>query len=219
MNRLRDIHAEFAVLAYFGLIVRQQVIDIFPKGILNIHPSLLPYYRGPTPVQTALLLGTNKTGVSIMLLDSEVDHGPVFAQATEPISSTDTTIRLYERLFPKGVQLLSEVLPLYLEGKTQPIEQNHSKSTLTKMLTRESGFFQDTQTQAPELLERMVRAYYPWPGVWTKCTTLPNSKLTNKIVKFLPGKMIQVEGKKPVSYKDFLNGYPEAKDWLKKITG
>lgn len=217
-ERLQNAHVEFAVLAYFGLIVPQSIIDIFPKGIINIHPSLLPAYRGPTPVQTSILLGDTTTGVSIMLLDSDVDHGPVLAQTTEPITSTDTAISMYERLFPKGVELLREALPKYVSGELVPQEQQHNEATFTKSLTRESGYFDDTKAQPVDLLNRLIRAYYPWPGVWTRCTTLPNSRLQNKIVKFLPGKMLQVEGKKPVSYKDFLNGYPEAADWLQKIT-
>ena len=85
VRMLRAINAPVAVLAYFGLIVPQEVIDIFPKGIVNIHPSLLPKYRGPTPGQTAILNGETKSGVSIMLLDNKVDHGPVLGQTEEAI--------------------------------------------------------------------------------------------------------------------------------------
>src|ERR1700704_2237640 len=86
------VEAPVAILAHFGLIVPQNVIDIFPKGIVNIHPSLLPEYRGPTPGQTAILNGDKKSGVSIMLLDSKVDHGPVLGKKEEIISSQDTAI-------------------------------------------------------------------------------------------------------------------------------
>lgn len=219
IQKLEDAHVTVAVLAYFGLIVPQKVIDIFPKGIINIHPSRLPQYRGTTPIQTALLLGDAMTGVSVMLLDSEVDHGPILGIEEAEILPNDTAVTLYERLFPQGAAMLRAILPAYLNGKLQPQEQDHAKATFTKPLTRDSGYFVDTRDQAPDLLDRMIRAYYPWPGVWTKCTTLPASKLQGKIVKFLPEKNVQVEGKKPMGYKDFLNGYPEAKDWLKKITG
>lgn len=212
-EQLAGYECQFAVLAYFGVIVSQSIIDLFPKGIVNIHPSRLPQYRGPTPVQTALLLGDVRTGVSIMLLDKEVDHGPVLAQEEEEIYSIDTAVSLYERLFPKGVQLLETVLPAYLSGELKPKEQEHSKATFTKTLTRDSGFIDMTKPISPVLIDQMIRAYYPWPGAWTKWQT--NGK--EKIVKLLPNKLLQVEGKKPMSYRDFLNGYPDGRTFLEKL--
>lgn len=208
--------APVAVLADFGIIIPQSLLDIFPKGIVNIHPSRLPLYRGPTPGQTAILLGDIRTGVSVMLLDREVDHGPLLSQEEEPISPTDTTTSLYTRLFKKGALLLLSVLPAYLSGGLLPKEQDHDKATFTKPLTREAGFLDTTKPISPSILDRMIRAYYPWPGVWTR---YPKgiSTLSGKIIKFLPNEMFQVEGKKPVGKKDFLNGYPEAKGWLQKL--
>lgn len=148
-----------------------------------------------------------------MLLDKEVDHGPVLAQIEEDILPTDTSTSLYERLFAKGVALLEAVLPAYLSGQLTLEEQNHSKATFTKPLTRDSGFVDISKPIASGLLDRMIRAYFRWPGVWTFFKT------ANKTfrVKFLPGKMLQVEGKKPASYKDFINGYPEGKEFLEKL--
>lgn len=222
--QILDTKASIAILAYFGLIVTQEIIDIFPKGIVNIHPSLLPKYRGSTPVQTALVLGDVKTGVSVMLLDKEMDHGPILAQEEAEILPQDTAITLYERLFPQGVQLLEVVLPAYLAGELLPKEQEHNKATFTKVLTRDSGFVDITKPISPELLDRMIRAYYPWPGVWT--TTSINHRDVR--IKFLPNPrhserseeskfLIQVEGKKPMSYKDFINGYSEGENILKKL--
>lgn len=211
--QLQATKSPVAVLAYFGLIVTQEIIDIFPKGIVNIHPSRLPKYRGSTPVQTALVLGDVKTGVSVMLLDKEMDHGPILAQEEAEILPADTAITLYERLFPQGVELLEAVLPAYIAGALQPVEQDHTKATFTKVLTRDSGFLDITKPVSPGLLDRMIRAYYPWPGVWT--TTSINNRDVR--IKFLPGKMLQVEGKKPMAYKDFINGYPEGKEFLKKL--
>lgn len=212
-HKLSAIRAPIAVLAYFGLIVPKDLIDIFPKGIVNIHPSLLPLYRGTTPGQISLLLGDAQTGVSIMLLDKEMDHGPILAQEKEDILPTDTSVTLYERLFAKGVMLLCAVLPAYLSGELTPIPQNHTKATFTKPLTRESGFLDNFKPISSELLDRLIRAYYPWPGVW--CYTMINDKRLR--IKFLPGKMLQVEGKKPVSYTDFIHGYTEGKEILKKL--
>jgi methionyl-tRNA formyltransferase len=90
IEQLSNTHTDVAVLAYFGMILPQSVLNIFPKGIINVHPSLLPKFRGPTPVQSAMMAGEQKTGVSIIRLDNDVDHGPLLAQESEPILETDT---------------------------------------------------------------------------------------------------------------------------------
>lgn len=213
VKKIAAVRAPFAVLADFRLLIKQEVIDIFPKGICNIHPSLLPEYRGPTPGTTALLDGKTTTGVSLMLLDKELDHGPILGQLEEKIEQSDTSVSLYQRLFAKGVDLLDRYLPLYLEGKEEPKAQDHTQATYTKFLTRESGYIDNNKLQQKEKLQNMIRAYFPWPGVWTKLSL--NGK--EKIVKFLPNNLVQVEGKKPVSITDFLHGYPEAEKFLKKM--
>lgn len=218
-GQLSMVNASLAVLANFSLIIPERILKIFPKGIINIHPSLLPKYRGPAPGQTAILNGDKKTGVTIIKLDEQVDHGPILAQLEEPILDRDTAQTLYERLFKIGSHLLSKSLPKYLSGELKPVEQNHSKATFTKTLTRQDGFI-DLNSQSSIVngqLSRMIRAYFPWPGVWTK-TTINNKQ---SIIKFLPEKRIQVEGKKPMTFKDFLNGYaklqPQLVELLEKL--
>ena len=211
--------APVAVLADFGLIIPKQILNVFPMGIINIHPSLLPKYRGPTPVQTAILNGEKTTGVTIIKLDEEIDHGPILGQEKERILDTDTAESLYKRLFEKGANLLSEVLNKYLEGDLKPTSQNHRSATFTKPLTRQDGYIDLSSSSLKiENLKLKIRAYFPWPGVWFK-TKLRGAE---KIIKLLPNYLktqhpndpflIQVEGKKPMSYKDFFNGYPEAKN-------
>ncbi len=216
--KIENLKLKIAVLADFGLIIPQEILNIFPKGIINIHPSLLPKYRGPTPVQTAILNGEKITGVSIMKLDEELDHGPVLGQEQEEILDTDTSESLYKRLFEKGVNLLPKLLNDYLNGNLNPIAQNHKNATFTKALKREDGYIDISKLEVRgEKLEvdRKIRAYFPWPGVWTKLE-VRSEKLEVRI-KFLPGEKIQVSGKKPMSYKDFLNGYPELKQQLGKL--
>lgn len=214
IQEIKDIEAPVAVLAFFGIILPESVLNIFPKGIINIHPSLLPKYRGATPVQTTLLNGDTVTGVSVMKLDEKMDHGPLLAQEEAEVLPEDTTITLYDKLFTKGAQMLSHALPLYVNDNLPLTDQNHEKATFTKAkLTRLDGFIDINNSPDPKLLHRMIRAYYPWPGVWTKM--MVNNK--EKIVKLLPDNMIHVEGKKPMSLKDFSNGYPEAKTELEKI--
>jgi methionyl-tRNA formyltransferase len=211
-----NLKSPVAVVADFGLIIPDTILNAFPKGIINLHPSLLPKYRGPTPVQTAILNGEKITGISIMKVDSEIDHGPILGQEKEEILDTDTADSLYKRLFAKGANLLSKTIGLYLTRGLKPLAQDHSKATFTKPLTRQDGFIDLSKLKMKNeklKIARMVRAYFPWPGVWLKMRLNGNEK----IVKLLPENQIQVEGKKPMSYKDFLNGYPEGKEILEKI--
>lgn len=216
IEKLSALKTSVAVLADFGLIVPQKVLDIFPKGIINIHPSLLPKFRGPTPVQSAILAGEQETGVSIIRLDNEVDHGPLLGQETETIFKDDTNESLHIKLFTKGADMLVNVLPKYISGELIPIPQDDTKASFTQKLTRNSGYIAQEKFQISNVkfqIERMIRAYYPWPGVWTKLRIM-NKELR---IKLLPNKMLQVEGKRPMNYKDFLNGYPDKKEWIEKI--
>ena len=209
-----NLKSPVAVLSYFGLFVPDSILNSFPKGIINIHPSLLPKYRGPTPVQTAILNGETTTGVTIIKLDSEIDHGKIFTQKTIEISEKDTTSTLHEKLFSLGGEQLIPIIKDYLNGSLKPQEQDHSNATFTKRLSRNDGYIDFNNPPSKEKLDRMIRAYHPWPGAWTKFK-VKSSKL--KVIKFLPDKKIQIEGKKPMSYKDFTNGYPEAKEKIERF--
>ena len=213
VSKIKTADAKVAVLAYFGMILPKQILELFPKGIINIHPSLLPKYRGPTPGQTAILNGDKKTGVTIIKLDKEVDHGPILSQQEEQILPSDTSETLYIRLFKIGSQLLAKSLPTYLAGELKITEQDHNLATFTKTLTRDSGFINIDDVTDKDVIENMIRAYFPWPSVWFK-TKLGNAK---KIIKLLPENKIQVEGKNPMNYKDFINGYKEGGKLLSKL--
>lgn len=207
--RIEETAANIGIVADFGILIPDQLLNTFPYGIINIHPSLLPKYRGPTPVQSAILDGETETGVSIIKLDKYVDHGPIIAQAKEKIDNTDTAKTLYERLFKIGGQLLVKTLGKYENVQALLAEQDHENATFTKTLTREDGFLDLKNIyQDKEFFQRMIRAYYPWPGVWTKAT-IKDKLLT---IKFLPEKKIQVEGGNEMNYKDFLNGYSNMAD-------
>lgn len=233
--RIKTANAHLAVLAYFGLILPTEILNLFPQGIINTHPSLLPKYRGPTPGQTAILNGDTKTGVTLIKLDQEVDHGPILTQKEELIRPSDTAEILYERLFKISAGLIVQTIELYLLGKINLTEQDHSKATYTKHLTRQDGYFDIDNPPPSDKLDRMIKAYYPWPGVWT---TVPlkylisshdrGNKLNDetrrlKLLKtHLEGKRlildkVQVEGKKPMKYKDFINGYPALKSKILPI--
>lgn len=206
INAIKKTHAIIGILAYFGKIIPSALLAVFPKGIINIHPSLLPKYRGPTPGQAAILAGEKTTGVTIIKLDEKVDHGPILIQQKENVSPVDTAKTLYERLFKIGAKLLCDTLSKYLKNQIKLTEQDHAKATFTKQLAKENGCIDINNPPDPVRLDRMTRAYYPWPGAWTEFR-IKNSEL--RIIKLLPNGKIQIEGRRPMTYKDFINGYRE----------
>jgi len=173
-ENLRDLEAierfaafkpDVGVVAAYGEILRKKVLAIPPLGFVNIHPSLLPRFRGPTPVVSAILAGDNVTGVSIMRLDAGMDTGPLLAQREVPLKGDERTESLTEALFELGSEMLLEVLPAYANGSLQPQPQAEQGVTVTKMLRKEDGII-DWNLSAAQI-ERAVRAFDPWPGTST----------------------------------------------------
>lgn len=165
VQQLRDLQPEVGVVAAYGEILRKNVLEIPALGYLNIHPSLLPLYRGPTPVAAALLAGDEITGVSIIRLVRAMDAGPIVAQATIELSRDARTGALTDELFTIGAQLLTGVLPLYASGEIQPQPQDESQATYCKLLRKDDGRI---DWAMPALvIERAIRAYDPWPGAFT----------------------------------------------------
>ncbi|MBI4035800.1 hypothetical protein HY383_02540 [Candidatus Daviesbacteria bacterium] len=197
--------ADLAVVAAYGKILTTEELNTPKYGCINIHPSLLPKYRGPSPIQSTILNGDKFSGISIIKMDKEVDHGPIIYQEQLELSSSDTFDTLSKKMFLKSAEVLPKIITEFIEGKIKPEPQNHQLATYCNQLTRESGYFDINKPPSTEILDRMIRAYFPWPGVWCKWK-MDNGQL--KIVKFLPGKKIQMEGKKVMPLKDFANGYP-----------
>jgi len=215
--RLIKPQPDVGVLASFGAIIPKPLLNFPQKGILNIHPSLLPKYRGPSPVQAAILAGDRQTGVTIIKIDEKIDHGPIVSQFTENIQPDDTAETLYQRLFTQGVEVLKTILPAYLEGRIELRQQDHSQATYTQKLTRDDGKM-DWQKPA-DYNERFIRAMSPWPGAWTEIQLKPTNASLRRL-KILKAHLknnklildhVQLEGKNPVTFKQFQEGYPEAK--------
>ena len=200
--------ADLFIVASYGKIIPQSLLDITRLGSINVHPSLLPKYRGPAPILTPILNGDKETGVTIMLMDAEMDHGPLLAPSTISISDQDNHQTLTTKLAQGSAPLLIETLVKFVGGRIKPKKQKHSQATFTKFTKKEDSYFDISSPPDPEVLERMIRAYYPWPVVWTRFRPSGSSGQA-RIVKFLPNNMLQMEGKKPISFKDFLNGYPD----------
>lgn len=204
IKKIQEIGAEIGVLGSYGAIVPNKVIHAFPHGIINIHPSLLPIYKGPSPVQYAIKNGDKVTGVTIISLDDQIDHGVILSQKEYALHGTETLEELKKELFKIGSEMIEELLQKPENGKKlEGTEQDHTKEIFTYKVTREDGKI-DPQNP-PHNLNNLIRAYYPWPGVWFE--TIFAGK--NRRFKLLPNGRIQIEGKNIMTYKDFMNGYGE----------
>jgi methionyl-tRNA formyltransferase len=159
--RLRELAPELIVVAAYGQIVPGSVLEIPPRGAVNVHGSLLPRWRGAAPVAYAILNGDRTTGVTIMQMDAELDHGPILAMAETEIGPDEDAVSLTDRLASLGADLLVETVSRLDE--IEPREQDHDRATYARKLTREDGEL-DWTLGAVEI-DRRVRAFQPWPGV------------------------------------------------------
>ena len=164
-DMLSELSISYGVVAAYSMIIPSSVLSLF-KAVLGVHPSLLPLYRGSSPIQYALLDGVKTTGVSIYLLDEKMDHGPVIASEEVLVTDTDTYSSLEEKLARQGGSLLASSFPVYVEGSLVPQEQNHEDATYTKKIHTDDGYV-DLKKDDPEDVYRKIRALYPEPGVYT----------------------------------------------------
>ena len=164
-EQLRSLRPDALAVAAYGLLLPTRILEVPVKGALNIHPSLLPKYRGPSPIAAAILAGEETTGVTIMVLDAGMDSGPLLAQQLEPIAEEDTAENLGERLAWRGARLMAQTLSPWLGGKLEPTPQNDAEATYCKRIAKEDGEI-DWGHGAAELA-RKLRAFWPWPGCHT----------------------------------------------------
>lgn len=225
---LAALKPDAIVVAAYGQILSQAVLDIPPRRCINVHFSLLPRHRGAAPVAAAILAGDEFTGISIMLVERKLDAGPVLARAAVGISGSDTTGSLVERLAAVAARLLPDVLGRWLRGEIEPQPQDESLVTCTGSFSKEAG---DIDWRLPALqLWRQVRAFTPWPGSYTRwqgrnlrvLEALPVPSLrscrTGEVVALEGGfgvcagegilevRRVQLEGKQAMSAADFLRG-------------
>lgn len=194
------------IVASYGKIIKQEILDLPEFGTLNIHPSLLPQYRGPTPIQTAILNGDKESGVSIMLLDEQVDHGPIIAQEKTKIINKNY-LDLRQDLAKLGAQMLAKIIPDWIAGKITAQEQNHEQATFTKKTNKSDGEVKLDGKNA-ELNYRKFLAYAPWPGIYffdkdKQRIKITGAKLENNI--FVIKKVIP-EGKSEMTWEDWQRG-------------
>lgn len=172
--------ATFVVVAY-GKIIAQEVLDLSELTAINIHPSMLPELRGPSPIQTALLRGFETTGVSLMQLDKKMDHGPILGQIEVKIQPDENYLQLSERLSEIGAKILEEKIKDYLAGKISPLPQDDDKATFCKLIEKTDG--QIDWSKSAQEINNMIRAYNPWPSAYAKLGDLDIKFFAAKVVE------------------------------------
>jgi methionyl-tRNA formyltransferase len=162
---LAALEPEIIIVAAFGQILPQTVLDLPPYGCLNVHFSLLPTYRGASPISAAILAGDTETGTTIMRMDAGLDTGDIIAQATLPIAPDDTTQTLTAKLATLSADLLRRVVPEWLAGALTPVPQDPARASTTTLIRKEDGLIEWGMPAAT--IARRVRAFTPWPGTWS----------------------------------------------------
>ena len=232
-DELASLSPDLIVVSAYGLILPRRILDIPTQGCLNIHPSLLPKYRGPSPVSSAIAQGESHTGITIMLINELVDSGPIIAQRKIQIPPQENASEMISKLFQIGACLLVKILPDWIDGKIKAVSQNNEQATYTKRLIKRDGDIDWNLT--PTKIVNQILGFYPWPGSYTRwngkllkileatvsnqfgSSTKPGLVISlsgdalgittpNGVVKIL---RLQLEGKKSVDSKEFLKGYPE----------
>lgn len=203
---------DFFVVASYGKIIKQAVLDIPKRGCLNVHPSLLPEYRGASPIETAILNDTKETGVTIMLMDAMMDHGPILMQRTCTFDTwPDTKQIVHDTLAELGGKMLVETIEPHMNGTLPPVPQNHTKATFTRMIQKEDGKIELSDADYATYLKYL--ALTPWPGLFFFIEK-QNRQIRVKVesARFDPelGFVIDSvvpEGKNPMTFASFRNGY------------
>ena len=230
-QELAALEPDVVVVAAYGKMLPPEVLSIPRHGCLNIHPSLLPRHRGPSPVVTALLDGDRTTGVTVMVVDEGMDSGPIVAQETTEIGTDETAGSLTERLFRAGGELVVSILPRWVAGDLSPTVQDEALATVTRKITKQDGEA-DWNLAAIELA-RYARAFDPWPSLYTywEGKTLKLSKArfmstvgdraerpgtvvqtTDNQVAAVTGdgllllQELQLEGRRPMAAEEFVRG-------------
>lgn len=233
---IQSLDPDLIVVAGFGQIIPPDILEIPQFGSLNVHPSLLPKYRGASPIRSTILNGDKTTGATIILMDEKIDHGPILSRKKMKIANSQISYKeLKEKLALLGAKLLIDTIPKWIKGEINPQVQDHSKSSYAPKLKKEDGRI-NWEKSASEI-ERKIRAFNPWPSsfckvdgkilkIWkakvfeyTKESPLvtegkiflaPNDKIAVQCKKdFLIIERLQLEGGKKMTSKEFLRGHPD----------
>lgn len=239
VDDLKALDLDLIIVASFGRIIPESILSIPAHSAINIHTSLLPRYRGASPIQAAILNGDEETGITVIQMDKELDHGAIIFQKSIEIADDETYRSLHTKLAKIGSDVIARILPDYLSGRLKPEPQSHEDATFTSIIKKEDARIDWTKSCAE--IERSVRAYYDWPIAWT---ALPDGKRLKVLRAHLhegqsgddePGKLlitktsagiacadgileldlVQVEGgNKPLSEEEFIRGYSKFNEKL-----
>ncbi|MFA5047654.1 MAG: methionyl-tRNA formyltransferase [Patescibacteria group bacterium] len=230
VRELKLLDLDLLVVVAFGQIIPQTILAIARYGNINVHPSLLPKYRGASPIQSAILAGEKKTGLSIMLMDEKMDHGPILSQQEVLLTGEETNESLHRRLAEIGKEILKETIIKFVAGEIKPQEQNHDETSFCATISKDDARI-DWAKSAREI-KRKIHAFYSWPATWTtwndkRLKIFPPVEIDEQNIasgsvvcndgrliigcgeKSLIIKKLQLEGKKEMSGEDFLRGYKE----------
>jgi methionyl-tRNA formyltransferase len=235
LKKIKEINPDFVLVASYGLIIPKKFFEQIKIPFINIHPSLLPKLRGASPIQTALLKGLKKTGITVMKMDTGVDSGDIIFQKEVSIEEKEKYLDLEKKIIETIEKILPKILKDYLNRKITPQPQNHSEATFTKIINKKDGQI-DWSLPAKDILNKF-KALYLWPQTYTlwktskgvkKITLIdleatPDNSKRHKIgqvyqdkdeIKIQTGrgsitlKKLKMEGKKETEIKNFINGYP-----------
>jgi methionyl-tRNA formyltransferase len=239
-DMLRNLHPSLVVVAAYGKILPQSILDIPTYGTINVHASLLPRWRGAAPVQASILNGDDETGITLMLIDAGMDTGPVLSQRTIAILHQETGGELTQRLAELGAEMLPETISQFIADEIHPTPQDEQHATYAPMLKKVDGFLDFTKSAM--VLERQVRAFEPWPGsyfLWGDLrVVVRRGHSHNHRMSQPPGKTTQMKdypavftsdgilvldyvqpaGKRMIRGDDFLRGAPSFLDTSLDIT-
>ncbi|PIR96981.1 MAG: methionyl-tRNA formyltransferase [Candidatus Doudnabacteria bacterium CG10_big_fil_rev_8_21_14_0_10_41_10] len=227
---IKDLGADIAVVASYGMIIPSDILRICRKGFINIHPSMLPKYRGPSPIQFTVLNGEIKTGVSFMEMDQQLDHGAIIKQFPVKVTDDDDYKSLHDRLSDEAASQINDLLLAWCNNEIHSKKQDDHEATFTKILTKEDGKI--VWKRPAESIVRQIKAFRVWPGTWTTIgsnrlkiidavVSEERSRLSPGFIKIKNGKItvgcgnnssidlitLQPEGKNEMNAKDYANGF------------
>lgn len=206
-SKLLALKADVAVVVAYGQIIPDEMLSIPKYNSINVHPSDLPKYRGPAPIQAALLHGDTSMKVSIMKMDKKMDHGPIIDKLKINIEPDDNYFSLEEKILDKSPAFLVQSMKKYLTGKISPKKQDDSTACYTKMIDKKDGLI--NWNKSDQEIHNQIRAYSAWPKAYSmladgKRLIFLKSSLTSGKIKPI---LVQLEGKKPTEWNNFINGY------------
>lgn len=234
LQTIQSHQPQFGIVAAYGKIIPQNILDAFPEHVLNVHPSLLPTWRGPSPIETAIKNGDAQTGITVIQLDALMDHGPIAEQVPVGIKPDEYFLDLYQRLAIMGGDIVARIIPLWLRHAIPPQPQDESRATFSKMLSLDDGRIDIHQPI--DGTYNQIRAFSYEPGCWMELPMQNGQKTTVKIItahientdtnaaglivrkdtlgiaqgnRMLAFDLIQPQGKNPMKASDFLRGNKE----------